>query len=204
MANYKDIKYNFSTSSNATGLGGAWILLKTQTVSSSVAAVDFIHGTSSVVFDDTYEHYLITWCNVHPANQKPELLFHPGDGDFTDTKTSVQWITRMSYSGGGVTVGVDDTNDLVAATGGQPVSINVGNGNATDSCSGHIYLGGAGETDQWKSYIWDSISVTPDEMEGCHGGSNIQQAGAIDRFRFDFSAGNIDAGSFSLYGLNDA
>ena len=49
MANYKDIKYNFSTSSNATGLGGAWILLKTQTVSSSVAAVDFIHGTSSVV-----------------------------------------------------------------------------------------------------------------------------------------------------------
>ena len=53
MANYKDIKYNFSTSSNATGLGGAWILLKTQTVSSSVAAVDFIHGTSSVVFDES-------------------------------------------------------------------------------------------------------------------------------------------------------
>ena len=140
MANYKDIKYNFSTSSNATGLGGAWILIKTQTVSSGVAAVDFIHGTSDVVLDDTYEHYLITWCNVHPANQKPELLFHPGDGDFTDTKTSVQWITRMSYSGGGVTVGVDDTNDLAAGTGGQSVCINVGNGNATDSCSGQIYL----------------------------------------------------------------
>ena len=86
MANYKDIKYNFTASSNATGLGGAWKLIKTQTVSSSVAAVDFIHGTSDVVLDDTYETYLITWCNVHPANQKPELLFHPGDGDFTDTK----------------------------------------------------------------------------------------------------------------------
>jgi len=110
----------------------------------------------------------------------------------------------MSYSGGGVTVGVDDTNDLAAGTGGQSVCINVGNGNATDSCSGQIYLGGAGETDQWKSYTYDAISVTPDEMEGCHGGSNIQQTGALDRFRFDFSAGNIDAGSFSLYGLNDA
>ena len=31
---------------------------------------------------------------------------------------------------------VDDTNDLAQATGGQPVCVNVGNGNATDSCSG--------------------------------------------------------------------
>jgi|TARA_B100001094_G_scaffold296929_1_gene319528 hypothetical protein len=204
MANYKDIKYNFSTSSNASGLGGAWILIKTQTVSSSVAAVDFIHGTSDVVLDNTYESYLIKWCNVHPANQKPEFLFHPGDGDFTDTKLSVQWITRMTYGNGNVTVGVDDTNDLAQATGGQPVCVNVGNGNATDSCSGNIYMHGCGETDQWKTYIYDTITVTPDEMEGCHGGGNIQQTGAIDRFRMDFSAGNIDAGSFSLYGLSDA
>jgi len=41
-------------------------------------------------------------------------------------------------------------------------------------------------------------------MEGTHGGGNIQQTGAIDRFRMDFSSGNIDAGSFSLYGFSDA
>ena len=37
--------------------------------------------------------------------KKPEFLFHPGDGDFTDTKLSVQWITRMTYGNGNVTVG---------------------------------------------------------------------------------------------------
>ena len=40
-----------------------------------------------------------------------------------------------------------------------------------------------------------------DEMESNHCGGMIRQTGAIDRFRFDFSSGNIDAGTFSLYGL---
>lgn len=203
MANYKDIKYNFTASDDASGVGGGWILLKTQTITSAVAAVDFIHGTGGVVLDNTYESYLIVFCNIHPSNQKPELLFHPGDGDFTDSKLSVQWITRMSYGDGSVTVGVDDSNDLTNGTGGQPICINVGNGNSTDSCSGQVYMHGCGETDQWKSYIYDTISVTPDEMESCHGGGNIQQTGAIDRFRIDFSAGNIDVGSISLYGMVD-
>ena len=204
MANYKDIKFNFTTSTSATGLGGAWKLIKTQTVSSSVAALDFIHGTSDVVLDDTYETYLIVCCNMHPANQKPELRFHPGDGDFTDSKTSCQWIQRMSYGDGSVTVGIDDTNDLQQGTGGQPVAINVSNSNATDSASGHIYFHNPGETDQYKSFIYDFVSVTPDEMEACHGGSNIQITGAIDRFRIDFSSGNIDAGSVTLYGFSEA
>ena len=43
MANYNDIKYNFSTSSNATGLGGSWKLIKTQTVSSSVATLQILN-----------------------------------------------------------------------------------------------------------------------------------------------------------------
>ena len=204
MANYKDIKFNFTTSTSATGLGGACKLIKTQTVSSSVAALDFIHGTSDFVLDDTYETYLIVCCNMHPANSKPELRFHPGDGDFTDSKTSCQWIQRMSYGDGSVTVGIDDTNDLQQGTGGQPVAINVSNSNATDSASGHIYFHNPGETDQYKSFIYDFVSVTPDEMEACHGGSNIQITGAIDRFRIDFSSGNIDAGSVTLYGFSEA
>ena len=111
---------------------------------------------------------------------------------------------KNDCSGGGVTVGVDDTNDLAQATGGQPVCINVGNGNATDSCSGQYLYTWCWRNRPWKSYIYDTISVTPDEMEAAHGGGNIQQTGAIDRFRMDFSSGNIDAGSFSLYGFSDA
>ena len=41
-------------------------------------------------------------------------------------------------------------------------------------------------------------------MEACHGGSNIQITGAVDRFRIDFSSGNIDAGSISLYGFSES
>ena len=67
MANYNDIKYPSAVSSNATGLGGSWTLIKTQTVSSSVAAVDFINGTSDVVLDNTYESYLIICSQFLPG-----------------------------------------------------------------------------------------------------------------------------------------
>ena len=213
MANYNDIKYPNAVSSNATGLGGAWTHIKTQTVTSgsSVSAVDFIHGTSGVVLDATYEIYLITFTMVHPSVQKPELRWHPGDGDFTDTKLSVHWITRSTATVDGgndkaVVVGYDDSAHSVQATGGETVSNNVGYENEK-SGSGHIYLQGAGETDQWKSYCFDTVSDAHgynDEMESNHGGGNIQQTGAIDRFRFDFSSGNIDVGIFSLYGLKES
>lgn len=214
MANYKDIKYNFAASSTATGVGGAWNLIKTQTVSTAVAAVDFIDGTSSVVFDSTYEMYLITYMMVHPSVQKPELQWAPGDGDFTDDKHSALYVLRSNNTeadvdGGGepgniaVLTGYDDSAHSNSKTAGQIVCNNVGFGN-DQSCSGHIYISDVGETDTWKSFLADGVGDSMganDEMESVHCGGIIRQTGAIDRFRFDFSSGNIDAGTFSLYGL---
>ena len=211
MANYKDIKYNFSTSSNATGLGGSWKLIKTQTVSSSVAAVDFIHGTSNVVLDDTYEMYLLTMVMVHPSEQKPELLWAPGDGDFTETKLSTNWITRANATEEGgstlqVVVGYNDGNHSTQRTAGERIGNNVGNENEK-SGSGCLYMFGFGETDQWKSAMGDFVADAHganDEMESLHFGCNIQQTGAIDRFRLSFTGGTIDSGIFSLYGLTES
>jgi len=189
MANYNDIKYPNAVSSNATGLSGGWNLLKTQTVTagSSVSAVDFIHGTSSVVFDSTYEAYLIMYTMVHPSVQKPEFQWAPGDGDFTDDKHSANFIMRSNNTESDVDGGGDPSN-----------------GN-DQSCSGQIYITDAGETDTWKVFLADGIGDSMgynDEMESSHAGGMIRQTGAIDRFRFNFSSGNIDVGLFSLYGFS--
>ena len=217
MANYNDIKYPNAVSSNATGLSGGWNLLKTQTVTagSSVSAVDFIHGTSSVVFDSTYEAYLIMYTMVHPSVQKPEFQWAPGDGDFTDDKHSANFIMRSNNTesdvdGGGdpsnisIVVGYDDTHHSNSKTAAEVVVMNVGNGN-DQSCSGQIYITDAGETDTWKVFLADGIGDSMgynDEMESSHAGGMIRQTGAIDRFRFNFSSGNIDVGLFSLYGFS--
>ena len=220
MANYKDIKYNFTASSNATGVGGAWTLIKTQTVSTAVAAVDFIHGTSSVVFDSTYEMYLITYTMLHPSATNPSLHWAPGDGDFTDDKHSVNYIlrsdnTESDVDGGGepgniaVVVGYNDGAHSNSKTAAEIIGWRVHGtsssvSTADKSASGHIYISDVGETDTWKCFLSDCITDGGgynDEMESSHTGGFIRQTGAIDRFRFEFASGNIDAGSFSLYGL---
>lgn len=43
---------------------GTWVLLNETTVSSSVAAVDFVHGTGGVVLDSTYDEYEIVLRSV--------------------------------------------------------------------------------------------------------------------------------------------
>ena len=44
---------------------GAMTLIKTITVSSNTATVNFIHGSNSVVFDSTYPVYLLRVVNIH-------------------------------------------------------------------------------------------------------------------------------------------
>ncbi len=54
MANYVDIKYNFTIGSGATT--GAMVLIKSITASSS-STVSFVNGSSDVVLDNTYPLY---------------------------------------------------------------------------------------------------------------------------------------------------
>ena len=184
---------------------GAMTLIKTLTASSS-ANLSFVNGASNVVLDGTYKQYVFKFYNIHPQTDDKNFTvnFRDGATNYDATKTSTYFHVTHAEGSGSTSAAYVTGHDLAQATGGQPVCVNVGNGNATDSCSGSIYMHGCGETDQWKTYIYDTITVTPDEMEGTHGGGNIQQTGAIDRFRMDFSSGNIDAGSFSLYGFSDA
>ncbi len=39
--------------------GGAWNVIKTQTISTNTATMEFIDGTSDVVFDNTYSRYVL-------------------------------------------------------------------------------------------------------------------------------------------------
>ena len=117
--------------------------------------------------------------------------------------------TESDVTGGGepdniaIVVGYNDGAHSNSKTAGEIICNNIGNGN-DQSGSGHIYISDVGETDTWKCFLADGISDGMgynDEMESSHTGGFIRQTGAIDRFRFDFSSGNIDAGTFSLYGL---
>ena len=56
MATYQDSRYNIALPS---GSGGALVLIKTLTASSS-GTLSFVNGSSDVVLDNTYRTYICT------------------------------------------------------------------------------------------------------------------------------------------------
>ena len=50
------------------------ILIKTITASSD-STIDFVNGSSSVVFDGTYPTYVFKFINIHPATYQARFSF---------------------------------------------------------------------------------------------------------------------------------
>ena len=63
--------------------------IKSQTAS-NVCEIDFIHGTSDVVFDSTYNEYLFTIVNYKPVTDGSQLGFQ------TDTGTNTSYNQPMT------------------------------------------------------------------------------------------------------------
>ena len=84
MATYQDSRYNIALPS---GSGGALVLIKTLTASSS-STLEFVNGSSDVVLDNTYRTYIFKFINVHPATNSVYLKagFRDGSTAYDATK----------------------------------------------------------------------------------------------------------------------
>ena len=84
MASYSSIRYNFDPPKATTSaLVGTSVqkLIKTVTVSSGTSSVSFIHGSSDVVFNDTYRAYLFKIIQLHVSNDSGAVLGFQGTTD---------------------------------------------------------------------------------------------------------------------------
>tara|TARA_R110000822_G_scaffold269388_1_gene392558 strand:+ start:201 stop:821 length:621 start_codon:yes stop_codon:yes gene_type:complete len=203
------VKLNNNGVKNATAFGsitglGDLALIKTITASSS-ASVSLVDGTSSVVLDNTYKEYILTFNNIHPAsnNVKLECNFSADTGsNYNVTKTSSAFVSYHNEAGNDYGFPYYESHDLAQATGYQSVNHNVGNEN-DECCSGYLHLFEPSSTTFVKHFIIQSnayqgtnFSLTQNIAGYCNTTS------AIDAIQFKMSSGNMDAGSFSLYGVN--
>ena len=185
---------------------GAMTHIKTITASSD-ANVDFEHGASSVVLDSTYPIYLFKFINVHPATDAAKLSFQAngvGETGFNETISSSFYYNVHTENDGTAAVAYDGDNDLAQGTDYQPLVGSVGNGN-DESCSGELWLFNPSST----TYVKHFLTRTSGYYHG-DGNSDSFAAGyfntttAIDTIIFKFSSGNIDSGTFKLYGIKDS
>ena len=201
----KALAFNSGANGLTTAAGGNMVLIKEVTASSD-ANISFAHGTSDVVLDSTYPIYVFEYINVHPQTdaQNFQVNFRDGSTAYDATKTTATVNTQHSEGGAGGEVVYHASWDVAESTAIAVLAEGPGNGN--DECvSGKLTLFNPSST----TFVTHFISQTNNYYYSDYfmswfvtGYCNV--TAAIDGVQFTFSSGNIDAGTFKLYGIKDS
>ena len=199
MATYASIKYDMDLSSNATG-AGAMTLLSTTTASSSAN----IAITSGI--DSTYKEYQIHGINIHGQTDDKNLRFitsTDGGSSYGVATTSTAFRALHCEDGTEGNISYSASFDLAQGTGAQ--LMNLMDASGADSCMNFILtLYDWSNTTFVKHWTCRSCSVEG----GADGEIDMYTAGyvnttsAVNAIKFDMNSGNIDAGTFKLYGVS--
>ena len=183
---------------------GSMVHIKTVTASSS-ADVTFVHGTSSVVLDSTYPIYLFKLINPHPATTgKLNVFFRDGGTNYDATCTGNNLSAYHSEDGTATSLYAESDSDATQSAT-VPVIRNLGNDN-DGSCAAEIYLFNPSSTTFVKNYLITGTYIYGSSY-GCftdRKAGYVNTATAIDGVQFAMASGNIDSGTFKLYGIKDA
>ena len=184
---------------------GSMVHIKTVTASNA-ATVSFVHGSSSVVFDNTYPIYKFEFINMHPVstNRIFSVGFRDGSTDYDATKTTTSFRSIHTENDDTASVAYTANDDIAQGTGFQSLANGVGAGN-DESLSGEMYIFNPSSTTFVKHFIATVNFYEDANMSVQHftsGYCNV--TAAIDAVQFKMSSGNIDSGIFKLYGIKDS
>ena len=177
--------------------GGSMNLLATETASSS-STISFTSG-----IDSTYKEYQIHFMDVHPSGDGAELQvnFRDGSTAYDASKTSNFFMAQHTEADA-TSFGYEDGFDLANGTGFQYINRNTGNDN-DQATSGILTLYDPSNTTFVKHFISRTNTImSTDKQEDAYVAGYCNTTSAIDGVQFKFASGNIDAGTFKLYGVS--
>jgi hypothetical protein len=198
----KSLAFNSDADGFTTGTAGSMTLIKTLTASSD-GTLDFVDGSSDVVFDSTYDTYLFKFISIHPQTNDKHFSFNATiDGsNWNVTKTSSAFMSQHAEDNSGASSSYRTGNDLAQSTGNQILSSEVGS-DADQSVSGELYFFSPSSTTYVKHFISTTNSgMGPNYSNQEFVGGYCNTTSAVTGVRFLFNSGNIDAGVIKLYGL---
>jgi len=183
---------------------GEMRFIKKLTASSS-ATLSFVDGTSDVVLDNTYKEYLFTFNNIHPATDDTDLTFNfsiDTGSNYNVTKTTTYiWIYHYEDDSNAEMV-YETGSDIAQGTGFQKLARRMGNAN-DESQSGQLLLFNPSSTTFVKHFIATAQShyAPTDGSQQAHVAGYCNTTSAVDAVQFKMSSGDIDSGTFKLYGV---
>ena len=194
----------FTSSGTGTGAvfedaaaGGAWTLIKTQTISTTTSTMDFVDGTSDVVFDGTYKYYKCYWRNCTVDTTAAKFYCQVKSGGSFQTSGYLAFENQGKYNGSSQV----HTND--ATTASMISTACVYTPGAEYSFLGEVMFEDPTNTATRKSCYFQTM-VPFDNASNIRpftGAGAYETAGAITGFRFLLSTGDFETLEASLYGL---
>ena len=186
-----------------------WTKIKTITINSSTSAVNFLHGSSDVVFDSTYKHYKIFISGLNGNSSTNWALYmRVYDGDTDGSGTSLDTGSNYKY-----TNAHSNSNNAHSSNYGNNVAhIQVTQDVGLDNTAGIGYnlemtisnTEGSSTENVDKIFHWHGAMVgTDDHLYSVSGAGSWQNTG--DKVRgvsFFPSTDNMKYGEFILYGIS--
>ncbi len=188
-----------SITSLPSGVSGSSLILLSTTTASSSATVDI---TSNI--DSTYKEYIIKFINIHPATDGANLgvQFNASGGSgFNETLTTTIFRAYHQEDDGAASLDYVTGDDIAQGTG--YMRLGQAGGDNDQHVSGTLHLFDPSSTTFVKHFIARTA-----EAHGANIAADVFVAGyvnttsAIDEVSFKFHSGNIDSGTFKLYGVS--
>ena len=204
----KGLAFNSDADGFTTSAAGALTLIKTLTVSTASDAT-ILHGSSSVVFDNTYPVYVIKYINVFSSSgQNIAMNFTTDGSNYNVNVTSTAFVAEHAEDGSSVSrIDYSESYDRAQSTDVTVFNINKGGlRDATDSsASGEIFIFNPSSTTFVKHFISRACSMSeyPGATDNyCSGYANTTSA--VTGVRFHAVSSNTISGTFKLYGIKDS
>ena len=177
----------------------ALTLISTHTASAD-ATIDITSG-----IDSTYDSYEFHYVNMHPANDDVHFSFQvnaAGQTGFNEAMTTTLFWAFHNEADSHTALTYIASRDQAQGTAYAGLSESSGNDN-DQSVSGLLTLYAPSSTTYVKHFASRSQSShTSDYSTDAYSAGYINTTSAIDEISFNFSSGNIDAGTIKMFGVS--
>ena len=186
---------------------GSMVHIKTITASSS-STVNFVHGSSSVVFDSTYKIYVIKFINIHPSTDSADFRFNgstDGGSSYNTTKTTTSFYNYHNEGDSDYGLAYEPGHDIAQGTGYCQIGGDALGADNDQCCSGTMIIYSPSSTTFVKNFLVFMNTLTEaDYNVNQYTSGYMNTTNAVNAISFDMSTGNIDSGTFKLYGIKDS
>ena len=185
--------------STPSGVGGGSLnLINTQTASSS-STISFTSGINS-----TYKEYIFKFINIHQATDIAFLTFNGSvdtGSNYNVTKTTSFFNAYHDEGDSSTGLTYQTGNDLAQSTDFQKLA--EGGSDNDQSISGEMFLFNPSDTTFVKHFISRfNMYSRSDYTQDHYIAGYFNTTSAIDAVQFKMSSGNIDSGTFKMYGVS--